>query len=119
MLQPKPIAEPAVELDAAAPLPTDDPDAELPLAISAELPEAPVASSNAGKTPEQVAKEARIEALKNETLVYCGGNGLGDFLYEVTPYYAIFTVMLILGSTIGAKRRTERTSWRSWIRGRF
>lgn len=117
MPQPKPIADPAVELDATAPLPTDDPDAELPLAISATSPAAPVASSNAGKTPEQVAKEARIEALKNETLRPYGCDD-GSIL-EYAPQFAIFLVVLMFLFIVSDSRKPERTSWRSWIRGRF
>lgn len=100
-------------------IPVEDTDAALFEATPA-APLTPPPPSNAGKTPEQIAKEKRIEELRNEsTLACCGDSSDGDILYYA-PHFAISMVALIMLFIVSDTRKNvRRTGWRSWLRGRF
>lgn len=98
---------------ASAQAPAADPDAAAapaaaPAAPAAEpsaaAPAAPAAPSNAGKTPEQIAKEAKIEALKNESLLAYYYRSLG-ILYTVIFLALSFTfVALVILNGLALRR---------------
>lgn len=109
------------------PLATSDPDLDASVPSTSEVEPAPAvaapaAPSSAGKTPEQIAKEKRIEELKNESLLaYDGSSPIdGDEVGNYASYFAVALVALMQLLTVSDQRkRSERKGWRSWLRGRF
>lgn len=101
------------------PMSPTSPDEDL-LESPPAAPAAPAAPLAAAKTPEQIAKEKRIEELKNESsLVYCGGSSDGD-IFNYAPHFAISMVAIMMLFIVSDQRKHAcPVGRRGWLRGRF
>ncbi|MCE9606534.1 MAG: hypothetical protein K8U03_16705 [Planctomycetia bacterium] len=65
-------------------------------ALQSEVAAPPAeAHVGAGKTPEQLAKEKRVEELKNELVVCYSGPDPGTVILQATPFAAIISMVLV------------------------